>query len=213
MTMIRAFIRRFGLAAITAAFGLAAGAGATTVEVIGLGAGKVEVIVNGTDVRTLRPGQASPEGVRVLSIAGDRAVLEIDGERQELALGQTNVGSVALTADRQGHFFATAYINGLPVKALVDTGATVVSMGVREADQLGLAYRSGRQVPLRTAGGDVAGWVVTLPSVRIGSIVVSNVEAVVNPGQSLGFILLGGSFLNRLAMQRTGETLYLLPGN
>jgi aspartyl protease family protein len=211
MASLRALGRRLGIAACAVTLALAASAGATTVEVIGLGAGKVEFIVNGTEVRTLRAGQASPEGVRLLAIERDRAVLEIDGQRQELALGQSNISAVALAADAQGHFFATAYVNGLPIMALVDTGATVVSMGVREADQLGLAYRSGRQVPLRTAGGDVAGWVVSLPSVRIGSLVVSNVEAVVNSGQELGFILLGSSFLNRLEMRRTADTLYLLP--
>ncbi|HSO07832.1 MAG TPA: TIGR02281 family clan AA aspartic protease [Pelomicrobium sp.] len=213
MTTARSFVRRLGGAALFLALAFAPAAGATTVQVIGLGPGKVELIVNGTDVRSLRAGQASPEGVRVLSIAGDRAVLEIDGQQQTLALGQSNVVAVALAADRQGHFFATAFVNGLPVKALVDTGASVVALGVRDADQLGLAYRNGRQVPLRTAGGDVVGWSVNLPSVRVGGLVVSNVDAVVTPDQALGFILLGSSFLNRVEMQRRGETLYLLPRN
>ncbi len=212
MTIANARVRFLGVALLLA-IAHAPAAGATTVQVIGLGPGRVELIVNGTEVRSLRTGQASPEGVRLLSAAGDRAVLEIDGQQQTLALGQSNVVAVALIADAQGHFFATAFVNGLPVRALVDTGASVVSLGVREADQLGLSYRNGRQVPLRTAGGDVMGWSVNLPSVRVGSLVVSNVEAVVTPNQALGFVLLGSSFLNRVEMQRRGETLYLLPRN
>lgn len=210
MTVLRRFRRPLAGAALAAALA-AAPAAATTVQVIGLGPAQVEIIVNGTTVRALRAGQTSPEGVRALAIGGGRAVLEIDGERQELALGQSNLSAVVLTADPRGQFYTTAYVNGRPIRAVVDTGASSVVMGVREAEQLGIAYRSGRQVPLRTTGGDFTGWVVTLPSLRVGSIAVADVEGLVNPGQALGFILLGSSFLDRVELQRRGETLLLLP--
>ena len=43
---------------------------ATTVMVMSIGSDRVDLLVNGTAVRSLRPGEASPEGVR-LTIARD----------------------------------------------------------------------------------------------------------------------------------------------
>jgi aspartyl protease family protein len=191
----------------------AAPASAATVQVIGIGPAQVELIVDGAVVRSLRPGQTSPEGIRLIAVTGGRAVLEIDGRRQELALGQSNVAAVALKADRQGHFVTTAQVNGVPLQAIVDTGASVVSLGVADAERLGIAYRSGSPVPVMTANGAATGYAVTLASVQVGAIALANVEAVVSPGQQLPFILLGNSFLSRVEMQRSGDTLYLVPRN
>lgn len=201
------------LLAFAALLAAAAPAPAATVQVIGIGPAQVELIVDGAVVRSLRPGQTSPEGIRLIAVTGGRAVLEIDGRRQELALGQSNLPVVALKADRQGHFITTARVNGVPLQAIVDTGASTVSLSAADAERLGISYRGGRPVQALTATGTATGYAVTLASVQVGSIALTNVEAVVTPGQELPFILLGNSFLGRVDMQRSGDTLYLVPRN
>ena len=50
--------------------------------------------------------------------------------------------------------------------------------------------------------------VVRLDSVRIGDVTVYGVEALVTP-QSMSYVLLGNSFLNRFQMQRQNDQLTL----
>ena len=59
-----------------------------------------------------------------------------------------------------------------------------------------------------TANGNVKVLLVKLDSVRVGEIVLNNVDATVLP-QDMPFVLLGMSFLNRMEMQRSGATMTL----
>ncbi|HSV69692.1 MAG TPA: retropepsin-like aspartic protease [Methylibium sp.] len=158
-------------------------------------------------------------GVRLLSLAGGDAVVEVDGQRRTLRLGgaAVNLGGVAspgsgrvvkLSSDANGHFLANGQINGLGVSFLVDTGATLVAIGRDEADRLGLDYKSGRRVGLTTANGTAIGYRVSLSSVRLGDVDIYNVEAVIQP-QPMPFILLGNSFLTRFQMRRENDVLTL----
>jgi aspartyl protease family protein len=61
---------------------------------------------------------------------------------------------------------------------------------------------------MRTANGIAPGWRVTLAQVRVGSISLDNVEAVVVETQSMP-ALLGMSFLNRMDMRREGSMMTL----
>jgi len=45
--------------------------------------------------------------------------------------------------------------------------------------------------------------------VRVGDIVVNNVDAAVLEGNPMPFALLGMSFLNRMDMRRVGQTMVL----
>ncbi len=75
--------------------------------------------------------------------------------------------------------------------------------------RLGIDYRKGRPGLSQTAGGVVPTYGVQLDSVRLGSIELTGVEAVVIE-QGLDVALLGMTFLNRLEMQRDGQTMTLL---
>ena len=79
--------------------------------------------------------QSLADGIKLLSIAGETAVIEFGGGRQTLTMGQsgrlgaraganTGTQSVTLSAGRGGHFIANGAINGVAVEFLVDTGAT-----------------------------------------------------------------------------------------
>ncbi len=186
-------------------------ASATTVMVMSLAQDRVDVIVDGRVVRQLRSGQSSPEGVRLVSATPREAVLEIDGREHTLALGQSNIVAAILTADALGHFRTTAYVNGVPVPVLIDTGASYVSMSSEYAARLNIDYRRGQRIALQTANGRIDAWRVNLASVRVGDITLYNLDGVVAEaaGEVTGMPVLGMSFLNLVDMQRRGNTMTL----
>jgi aspartyl protease family protein len=159
-------------------------------------------------------------GVKLLSMNGAEAVVDVDGQRETLHLGARAVhaggapspgsgSTVVLSGDVNGHFVANGQINGRSVSFLVDTGATIVAMGRDEAERIGLKYQDGQRVQLQTANGLAIGHVVTLNAVRLGDVEVYNVAAVVQP-QPMPFVLLGNSFLTRFQMRRDNDTLTLV---
>jgi aspartyl protease family protein len=190
----------------------------TEVNVIGLFADSAVLVVNGGNPRTLKAGQTTPEGVRLVSANSQQAVIEIGGRRETLTIGQSIAGQrstagrqqAVLTSDGRGHFWANAEINGSSAKVLVDTGATFVSMSNATARRLGINFLQGQRGLTSTANGMVPVYRVTLASMRIGDIQLSNVDASVHEGDSLPVILLGMSFLNRVEMQRDGERMTLI---
>jgi aspartyl protease family protein len=180
--------------------------------------GRALLVVDGAPPRAVAVG-ATLAGVRLLRVDGAEAVIEIDGQRETLRLGAAalNLGGVdspgggsriTISGDASGHFQTSGQINGRAVTFLVDTGATLISMGQAEAERLGLDYRKGQRIGLRTANGDTVGWRVALDSVRVGDVEVFNVEAVVQPA-ALPVVLLGNSFLTRFQMKRENDTLTL----
>ncbi|KQW39141.1 peptidase A2 [Rhizobacter sp. Root404] len=178
---------------------------------------KALLVIDGTP-RTVAAG-SSVNGVKLLSVSGGDAVVEVQGKRVKLALGgaQVNLGGkptegsgsqIVLTAGSGGHFFANGSINGKAVRFVVDTGATYVSMGAAEAERLGIDFRRGERGMTQTANGTMAAYKVMLASVRIGDVQVYNVEALV--GQSgMDQILLGNSFLTRFQMKRENDLMTL----
>ncbi|MFZ3320910.1 MAG: TIGR02281 family clan AA aspartic protease [Usitatibacter sp.] len=192
-------------------------ANATDVNVIGLFPGKAVVSINRGPPRTLSAGVASPEGVTLISTTHTNAVLEIDGKRQTLEMGQdyqtpdrtSGKQSVTLPMDSSGHFITDGMVNGSHIRFLVDTGATVVSIPASEATRLGIDYQKGNLGYSITADGRrVPSWRVMLDTVQVGDVTLLNVEGSVSAG--MGFPLLGMSFLNRMEMRREGESLTLI---
>ncbi len=197
-----------GLAAV-----LSATAQATTVMVMSLETDRAQVLVNGAAVRTLRTGQTSPEGVRLVAADRTKAVLEVEGKTLTLGIGQSTVATVELKADARGHFVTTAYINGVPTRALIDTGATSVAISTDEAQRMGISYASAPPVRLSTAGGPRTGYRVVLPTVSVGSITLQNVEGTVVERGELSITLIGMTYLNGVDLRRAGDTLTLTRRN
>lgn len=108
---------------------------------------------------------------------------------------------VTLTADGRGHFETDATINGKPVAVLIDTGATSVALRREDVGRLGLRppMPSDYTVPIATANGTAHAARVVLDEVRIGSVRVRRVEALVMPEKMLATNLLGMSFIRRLS--------------
>lgn len=194
---------------------LAPAAHATTVLVMSLEQGRVQLLVNGTAVRTLRAGQTSPEGVRLISADRAQALLEVDGRELTLGLGGSTVATAELKVDRSGHFTTVAYLNGVATQAVIDTGATAVAISGEEAARMSIRYAGAPRVQVATAGGARFGYRVNLATVRVGGITLHNIDGVVMEGgkAELPITLIGMSFLNGVEMRRVGDTLTLMRRN
>lgn len=118
---------------------------------------------------------------------------------------------VALRGDSRGHFVTDVQANGRFLKVLVDTGASLVALPAAEARKAGLEPApSAYTLRMQTANGIVRGAPVRIHELRIGPILVRDVEAVVLPDGALGTPLLGMSFLKRLAsFEMRGGSLVL----
>jgi len=194
-------------------------AGAADINVLALTAGKAVLVIDGGKPRTLAVGQMTPEKIKLISATSEAAVVEVAGQRRTLTLGQSifmgseTSGSqrAILTADARGHFFTTATVNGISLRFLVDTGASVVTLGSADAKRAGISYLSGTKGLLQTANGVVPAYRVKLDTVSLGDITLRNVDGVVLESDLLGGVgLLGLSFLNRTEMRRDGDTMTLM---
>jgi aspartyl protease family protein len=212
-------IRTCAILTVLAATLIAGSAFATEVNVIGLFPGKAVVVVNGGKPRTLKVGDATPEGVKLVSVESETAVLEIDGKRRTLAMGQSisiaspaveGRGQATLSADSRGHFVTTGQVNGQSVQFLVDTGASMISLSAPEARRIGVNYLKGERGFATTANGVATVYKVKLDTVRVGDISLTNVDGLVLDGDGLSVVLLGMSFLNRVEMRRDGQTMTLI---
>jgi aspartyl protease family protein len=106
---------------------------------------------------------------------------------------------VMLAADQRGHFETSLTVNGRPIKAMVDTGATVVALTYEDGRSLGLVRPGDRyEIKMQTANGTAGAKRVTLNTVRLGGISLANVDAIVAQEGALGVNLLGMSFLRKL---------------
>lgn len=115
-----------------------------------------------------------------------------------LALSRTG-GEVELRRGWDGHYRADAEVNGVPVRMMVDTGATIVLIPEELADDFGLDLGAlDYSLPVATANGPSAVAPVRIASLRIGSIVLHGVDAAVARPGRLQFPLLGMSFLERM---------------
>lgn len=192
---------------------------AIRVNVVGLFNNKAVVMINGSGPHSLSAGQTK-KGVKLLSANSSSATLVIDGKRQKLSMGQAaSVGGgdstsnsgvnkpVNLYADSAGHFLGKLTINGASLKYLVDTGATSVAMNSGDAKYAKINYQKGQKIRVSTANGIASAYKLVLNTLKIGTIVLHNVEVVVTEGGFPSVVLLGMSAQNRLNMNRKGSIL------
>lgn len=139
--------------------------------------------------------------------AGPGAKAGAAGAAPAAAPGE-NVGTVTILrpeenrtlvfhADRAGQFALEASVNGAPIRFLVDTGASLVTLNLADARTAGIDTGAlvFRGVSL-TANGRIRFAPVILREIHIGPVAIDNVPAAVI--ESPGVSLLGMSFLRRL---------------
>ena len=111
-------------------------------------------------------------------------------------------------ADKAGHFWIDAAVNGASVRFVVDTGASTVTLTAADAAAAGISHSSlTYSIVTNTANGQGRAAPVRLREVRIGQLAINDVQAAVV--DNLHMSLLGMSFLNRVEMFRSGDSMTL----
>lgn len=190
---------------------------APRVQVVGLFPGAVVMNVDGQR-KLVRVGQVGPGGVEVVGVDTTGAMLRVEGVERRYGLSRELSTGFAEPERRQlsiaqgqgAHYWVAGSINGQPVQFLVDTGATSVAINEIQARRLGIDYRvDGRQITVSTASGTAKAWRINLNSVKVGTIDVLGVDAVVVEGGAPSEALLGMSFLGRVSWREDQGVLKL----
>lgn len=133
------------------------------------------------------------------------------GGELDVAKGIDEGNSISFRADRSGHYFVRAEVNGVNIMFMVDTGATDVALTRADAMAIGFPVDRLRYVmPYKTANGVAYGARVNLATINIGPISEENIAGSVLT-EGLGHSLLGMSFLNKLTGYKVASgvlTLY-----
>jgi len=209
---------RFVVFGFACALGCVTGAIAQSVALSGVMGERALLVIGDAAPEILAPGQTR-QGVTLISVGDQSAVIEIQGQRQTLRVGENpvsvgakNTGAtgsrVVLSAGSSGHFFGVARINGISVPFVVDTGASNVVMGAAQAEHMGIDYRAGQPITVSTANGTTIGYQVALDSVRVGDVEVFHVNATIVPA-TIPIVLLGNSFLGRFQLKQENDLLVL----
>ncbi|MCP5075633.1 MAG: TIGR02281 family clan AA aspartic protease [Rhodobacteraceae bacterium] len=112
---------------------------------------------------------------------------------------------------QDGLFRTKAQINGVPIPAMLDTGASVVLLTYEAARKTGIDVDNLEfTVPVVTASGPLQIAKVTLDTVKVGQILLRDVEAAVSPKGQQHSNLLGTSFLSRLKSAEFSDTRVIL---
>jgi len=194
---------------------------AKTVAAVALFKDRAMLSVDGKKAKIVRAG-TSYQGVKVISSSTSEAVIEIDGTRKTLKLNgttilgtslgarsNTTVTSVVLYENEVGFFESDGQVNGRSIKFLIDTGANLVVFSSSDAQRLGLDYESGEKGVASTASGVAPMYRINIDSISIGGVELENITAGVIEGSFPQTPLLGMTFLSRLNMNRTGQTMVL----
>lgn len=126
------------------------------------------------------------------------------------AIGQSGQRKVVLTRGSTGHFFTSAQVNGKPgVKFIVDTGASIVALTVRDAEMIGIEVNPEEfDIVGEGASGPVRGQPILIDSIDVDGIRATKVRGVILADSSLS--LLGQSFLANVdQVSISGEYLSL----
>lgn len=123
------------------------------------------------------------------------------------SMSEAGINQVVLERNFQHHYVASGTINGVPVTFLVDTGATTVSVPAHLAEKLRLV--PGAPQMASTANGVVETRATRIDELRLGSIILRDVRASLNPGMRDQEILLGMSALKNIEFTHRDGVLTL----
>ncbi|MCX7896725.1 MAG: TIGR02281 family clan AA aspartic protease [Rhodocyclaceae bacterium] len=185
------------------------------VALAGLAGGERAILVIDGQRVSLSKGEKKG-GVQLLGVENGAAIVAIEGKERRLRLGErvatmpaASKEALTLTADARGHFHVHGAVNGVSLRFLVDTGATMVALGMRDAQRAGIDPDKGEAGVSLTANGPVAVRKVRLARLTLGGVTLYDVEAVIHEGD-LPVSLLGMSALNRFEIRRDGDTMTLI---
>ena len=117
-------------------------------------------------------------------------------------------GDLVIPRQRDGHFHVEGEVNRQPVRFLVDTGASHVSVSQALATQAGLP--AGQSITLHTANGPRQGQLVRSVPVRVGNLVLNDTSVAVGlSGLEPEQALLGQAFLRHFDVEIRRDEMVL----
>lgn len=143
-------------------------------------------------------------------VYGFRDVLTRELLPSEMSVSES--GAIELRRASDGHFHARMEVNGVPVRFMVDTGASEIVLSRRDAERVGIDLGAlqflGRA---QTANGPVETAAVRLGVVKLGDTTETGVRASVSSG-GLDTSLFGMAGLDRFArVEMSGDVMRLVP--
>jgi aspartyl protease family protein len=111
-----------------------------------------------------------------------------------------------LRADKNGHYWIDGSLNNLPVRFLVDTGATLVAIPQNIADKLPIKGRY--PMTIYTANGEITGSLTRIPELKFGEFTLHDVKAVITPASDT-VVLLGMNVLAQFNITQEDKRLIL----
>jgi len=142
--------------------------------------------------------------VMLYSFKGDFAVIKnkMAGSLFPASATYNHDGSVSFNLSDDRHFYVNAYVEGVKVKFMVDTGASKVVLTQNDAKRLGLNLNQLDYTQKSyTANGEVWGAPIKIDSFMVGDYELENVSASINSGE-METSLLGMAYLNLLKSYR-----------
>jgi clan AA aspartic protease (TIGR02281 family) len=114
-----------------------------------------------------------------------------------VTLASSAPNTIVYTVTERGHVVVDAAVNGAPIRMLVDTGASLVTLTPNDARAAGIdPGRLDFSARVSTANGAARMALVTLREIRIDQLTFYDIPAAVL--ENLNVSLLGMSFLGRL---------------
>ncbi|HSF94648.1 MAG TPA: TIGR02281 family clan AA aspartic protease [Thermohalobaculum sp.] len=144
----------------------------------------------------------------------DQATIVVNDIRGELmpsvALSHAE-GEAELRRAWDGHYRATAEVNGVEMRLLIDTGASMVLIPYEDVADLGINPANlDFSIQVTTANGKSSVAPIRLSSIKIGPIAVFDIDAAVAQPGRLKTGLLGMTFIDQLSETSfQGDRLYL----
>ncbi len=117
-----------------------------------------------------------------------------------------SANEVRLQRQPDGHYHVNGAINGRPIRFMLDTGASMVSVSESVAKQAGLECE--QDAIFTTANGKIKGCVDRQVEVAFGSYRLFDVDIAIMPNMD-GIALLGMNALGKFNLQQSDGTLVI----
>ncbi|WP_106744145.1 retropepsin-like aspartic protease family protein [Yoonia maritima] len=106
-------------------------------------------------------------------------------------------GRIEVPRSQDGHYYLTLVVNNVPLRFVVDTGASQIVLTQQDAQRIGIdPDKLNYWGYAMTANGEVRTAPVVISSIALGQIKDTDINAVVNGGE-IDMSLLGMTYLNR----------------
>ncbi len=162
----------------------------------------LEIVASSQLTVDIAPDPEHPTGFSLRT--RDVPVITSAAARQDAAAGaRAASGSVLVPRAANGHYYLDGFVDGEPVRFLIDTGATRIAVPVTLARRLG--YYQGREVTVRTANGQTTGSEFKVKRITFGPFVAEDVTVVAL--WDLDAPLLGMSLLQSIELKQTAAGL------